>query len=117
MKQEKLKWIAKGIFFGGLFFVAVTLGTQWLWNNLAVDIFSVKPVTLFQALGLLLLGRILTGGFGKRGGHWGGGMWHKRKFMKEKWEQMSEEERNQFMGKWGGGRCGPWGKHAPASEV
>ena len=113
MKQEKMKWIAKGIFFGLVFFAAITFGTMWLWNNLAVDIFSVKQITWIQALGLLLLGRILTGGFGKRGGHWS---WHKRKFMKERWEQMSEEQRAQYLSRWGGKKCGHWGLHENPTE-
>ncbi|WP_428565989.1 MAG: hypothetical protein ACP59X_05610 [Solidesulfovibrio sp. DCME] len=36
----------------------------WLWNGLMPQLFGLPPVGYWQAVGLLLLGRILTGGFG-----------------------------------------------------
>jgi hypothetical protein len=49
------------MFFGGIV-------VQWLWNWLVPDIFGVRRVTFWEALGLLALCRILFGGFGKGGG-------------------------------------------------
>jgi hypothetical protein len=40
---------------------------QWLWNWLLPDIFGLRRVTFWEALGLLALCRILFGGFGKGG--------------------------------------------------
>ena len=42
---------------------------QWLWNWLLPDIFGLRRVTFWEALGLLALCRILFGGFGKGGSH------------------------------------------------
>ena len=41
---------------------------QWLWNWLLPDIFGLRAVTFWEALGLLALSRILFGGFSKGGG-------------------------------------------------
>jgi len=38
-----------------------------LWNWLAPDLFGWRPITFWQALGLLLLCRILFGGMGRHG--------------------------------------------------
>ncbi len=42
-----------------------------LWNALLPPLFGFPVVTLWQALGLLVLSRILFGGFGRHGGHHG----------------------------------------------
>lgn len=36
---------------------------QWLWNALLPDILGVKAINYWQSLGLLLLSKILFGGF------------------------------------------------------
>jgi len=56
-------------------------------------------------LGILLLSKILFGGFGGRGfrGGPGGHAWKQQ--MKEKWNTMSEEEREKFKAEWKN-RCG-----------
>ena len=76
-----------------------------LWNWLMPVIFGLKPVTFLQALGLLVLGKILFGGFHRHGGGWRGRRWKDR--MAERWMEMSPEERERFRagmrGRWG---CG-----------
>lgn len=65
------KRIAIGIalFFGFLFFIAFGgYAVLLLWNWLMPELFNLRPLTFWQALGLLALCRILFGGFG-RGGH------------------------------------------------
>jgi hypothetical protein len=65
------KRIAIGItfFFGFLFFIAFGgVVVLLLWNWLMPDIFNLRRLTFWEALGLLALCRILFGGFGK-GGH------------------------------------------------
>ncbi len=83
-----------------------------LWNWLMPAIFGVRPVTFLQALGLLLLGKILFGGFHRHGG--GPRGW--RRHMAERWEQMTPEEREKFRsgmrGRWG---CG-FRTSEPAAE-
>jgi hypothetical protein len=44
---------------------------QLLWNWLVPPLFGVPHVSFWQALGLLVLCRILFGGFGRHGGHRG----------------------------------------------
>jgi hypothetical protein len=35
---------------------------MWVWNLVMPDVFGVKPITLWQALGILILASILFGG-------------------------------------------------------
>jgi hypothetical protein len=63
-----------------------------LWNWLAPSVFGLRPVTFWQALGVLVLSKILFGGFRGRPRH--GGRWRHR--MSERWQQMSPEERDKF---------------------
>jgi hypothetical protein len=63
-----------------------------LWNWLGPAVFGAREITFWQALGLLVLSRILVGGLG--GGH--GDDKHGRHRMMEKWEQMTPEERERF---------------------
>jgi hypothetical protein len=64
-----------------------------LWNWLAPTLFGLRLITFWQALGLLALCRILFGGFGLGGG---GHRSHSRRRMRERWEQMTPEEREKF---------------------
>jgi len=65
---------------------------MWLWNWLAPAVFGGHTITFWQALGLLILARILVGGLG--GGH-GDDKRGRRRTM-EQWEQMTPEEREAF---------------------
>ena len=74
VSQTIARKIAIGIalLFGFLFFILFGgILVQWLWNWLVPDIFGVRRVTFWEALGLLALSRILFGGFGKGGGSHG----------------------------------------------
>ena len=75
-----------------------------LWNWLAAELFGLRQVTFWQAIGLLALCRILFGGFGLSGG---GNRNSRRRMegrirervserMAERWEQMTPEERERF---------------------
>jgi hypothetical protein len=67
--------------------------TEHLWNWLMPSIFGLRLITFWQALGLVVLGKILFGGFHKHGG---GGRREWRRHMEARWGQMSEEEREKF---------------------
>jgi len=63
-----------------------------LWNWLAPALFGAHAIDFWQALGLLVLSKLLFGGF--RGGlgrhrHW-------RARMAQRWDEMSDEERERF---------------------
>ena len=73
--REIASTIARKIAIGIAFFIAfllfILLGgfiVQWLWNWLLPDIFGLRAITWWEALGLLALSRILFGGFGRGGG-------------------------------------------------
>lgn len=72
---------------------AVTWIVMQLWNCLLPDLFTgVSRIGYWQALGVLLLSRILFGGLrGGHGGHWRGRSAH--------WENMTPEEREQLKGR------------------
>jgi len=66
--------------------------TMELWNALLPQIFGWNRITFWQGIGLLVLSRILFGGFHRHSGHRDG--WKRR--MKERWEHMTPEEREKF---------------------
>lgn len=78
------------VLFGLLVLALLTFLTQQLWNWLVPDLFRGPVITFWQALGLLLLSKILFGGLGK-GGHSGPHSWKRR--AHEKFSRMSPEER------------------------
>jgi hypothetical protein len=71
-----------------------------LWNVLVPPIFGWHTISFWQGIGLLLLSKILFGGF-HRHGHGGRNQWKHR--MKERWESMTPDEREKFRT---GMRCG-----------
>ena len=80
------KKVATGValFMGFLVFVAVGgVVVQLLWNWLLPSLFGVPEVTLWQALGLLALSRILFGGFGRGGGSHDGPRRHHREWWRK----------------------------------
>ena len=79
-----------------------------LWNWLMPAIFGLGMITFWQGIGLLILGKMLFGGFrskwGRGGcgyGHCGHGGYHRS--WKNKWQEkmmsMSPEEREKFKAK------------------
>jgi hypothetical protein len=65
-------------------------------------IFGLKVISFTQALGLLILSKILFGGF-RGGGSWGGNRMHfwKNK-MTERMQNISPEDREKMKTKWRG---------------
>ena len=91
-----------------------------LWNNILVAVLHISVINFWQALGLFALSRILFGGFpGKPG--WAGYGRRRREMeeMRNKWFNMSPEERQHFKQHWGnrfrGGQT-PVTPESPASE-
>lgn len=84
------KKIAIGIalLFGFAFFVVVGgFVVQWLWNWLVTDLFGLRRVTIWEALGLLALSRIMFGSFGSGGG----GRRHHKHHKREWWKKHKKE--------------------------
>lgn len=87
-----VRWSVKGIAVLAAVIAVVallSLAVMLLWNALVPQLFRGPPLQYWQALGLLLLSRILFGGLRGRGwhGHWRQRMW------RERWENMTPEER------------------------
>jgi hypothetical protein len=112
MKGNRLGRVLKIAPFALLMFALFVFVVMQLWNWLMPALFGLKVITYWQALGLLVLSKILFGGF--RGGHgrgWGGGGgWRHR--MRERWEQMSPEERERFRQ----GMHDRWGHGTPPTQ-
>ena len=91
-----LKKAVKFVFFAALFVAIATFATMSLWNWLMPMIFHLPLLTFWQTLGLLVLSRILTGGFGRGGqGGWARGRAWKRQ-MQQRMEAFSPAEREKF---------------------
>jgi hypothetical protein len=78
-----------------------------LWNGILPSVLHVSAITFPQAIGILVLSKILFGGFKggpRRGGPWGGA-W--KDGMREKWQNMTPEQQEQFKQKMRE-RCGSW---------
>ena len=109
----KARWVIRGLKIAVLAIVAATvLGfiVESLWNWLGPEVFGARTITFWQALGILILSKILFGGFRGRPGY--GGHWRRR--MRERWEQMSPEEREKFR-QGAFGTCGGTKDIAPGS--
>ena len=98
MRIPKWLFVAAPIGFAVFIFIGGEI-VMHLWNWLAPELFGLRQVTFWQALGLLLLCRILFGGFGLGGG---GSQSGPRRKMGERWEQMTPEERERFRQGWRG---------------
>ncbi|MDB6158205.1 MAG: hypothetical protein JWO04_1911 [Gammaproteobacteria bacterium] len=87
-------WLMKGaaaIVLIPAFVAAVSFVVMLLWNALVPSLFAGPALGFWQAVGLLVLCRILFGGF--RGhGHRG---W-KHRAWRERWHRMTPEERDRF---------------------
>ncbi len=96
----KMRWMWIPVCVIG-FIVLAGLVVMALWNWLMPAIFGLGVITYWQALGILVLAKLLFGGFrgkgwggGKCCGHsgGGGGYYWKHKF-KNRWQNMSPEEK------------------------
>lgn len=100
------KWIFLAPFGLAAFVALGGYAVMLLWNWLVPAIIGWKLITFWQAVGLLALCRILFGG------HGGGGFRRfrdKRRQMRERWEKMSPEEREELRQKMRG-HCGCFGE-------
>ena len=109
MKQFWIKKVLGMVLCAALAIVAIGFVVMTLWNNILVAVLGVKAITYCQALGIFVLGKLLFGGIGRGGKCGGGGCgWKGRgEAMKEKWQNMSDEEREKFKEDWRF-RCKSW---------
>ena len=99
-------WIKRAIFIpiaiaAGVFIFGSVV--MYLWNAILPGVLGIGAITFWQAIGILVLSKILFGGF--KGGH-GHHKWHGHSpDMREKWMHLSSEEREKMRAEWRG-RCG-----------
>jgi hypothetical protein len=100
MKGHRFVRMLKFLPFAVLFVALFGFVVMALWNWLMPALFSLKAIGYWQALGLVILCRILFGGRGSMGRD---GRWRDR--MAERCERMTPEERERFrqgfLGRWG----------------
>lgn len=88
---------------------------MFLWNTILVKVVGVEVINFWQAIGLFVLSRILFGSF-----HFNKGRHIKHKMRKgarwkEKWMNMSDEERTEFKQRWKE-RCGRPPRRRPSES-
>ena len=101
-KRSKSSWFKHAIFIP----IAITAGVflfSWvvmlLWNGILPKVLSVNTITFWQALGILVLSKILFGGF--KGGNRRPESHHKyNQDSLNRWMHMSREEREKMRAEW-----------------
>ena len=115
--ERRVAVFIKIIVIAGIVIAGFGSAVLHLWNWLMPEIFGLKAITFWQALGLMGLSWILfRAGFlghpfrGRRAG------WK----MQQQWRQMTPEQRAEFkklMQERCSGRRGPRGQHIPQQHV
>lgn len=112
MRGHRIARAAKFILFAIVAALVLGFIILRLWNWLMPAVFGLHAIGYWQAVGLLVLSKILFGGF--RGGRWRGGRWRRR--MMERWAQMTPEEREKFRAAMQS-RCGSFGRPSPEAPM
>lgn len=118
MKKKRIIWkVFAGIMMVTLFALIMGFGTMMLWNWLVPSLFNGPLITFWQALGLLLLCKLLLGFPHKH--HEGGWAGKKRKW-KEHWEAktsgMTPEEKEKMKDHFSRCMGGGWGWKSPRDK-
>ena len=100
-------WVARAIFIplaiaAGIFIFGSIV--MLLWNGILPAVFGIGTITFWQALGILVLSKILFSSF--RGGNWHR---HHRYDWRNRWMHLSPEEREKMRAEWKE-RCRPAAK-------
>lgn len=114
--MNKKFWIKKIVGFSLLALAGIALLTwvvMLLWNGVLAEVVPVSTVTYWQALGLLVLSKILFGGFRGKGGDYKK-RWKEK--MAAKLEGLSPEEREKIKEEWRN-RCNMWKRNSVEPEV
>jgi hypothetical protein len=103
MNKFTFKSRGLGVIIGLAVIIVFAAVVMFLWNNLLPGIFGLSVLNYWQALGILALSRILFSGIGGSflgfgRGAFRGDLRHHNP-LREKWINMSEEERKAFVEK------------------
>ena len=114
-------WIKRAIFIpiaiaAGIFIFGSVV--MLLWNNLLPIVFGFKVITFWQAIGLLVLAKILFGGFG--GGHGRHRCHcqcqHDHMHRHGRWMHLTPEERETMKAEWKERGCPSGHPEEPAAR-
>jgi hypothetical protein len=113
-------WLLRGLkifFFVSLFIVVAGYATMSLWNWLVPVLFNGPAISFWQTLGLLVLTRILFGGWGRGGrpGDWSRRREIWRKKMESRMAHLTPEEQEKFRQKMRSS-CGPAWMRRPQED-
>ena len=115
MKRNRGLHVLKILVLVSLAITVFSFVTMHLWNWVMPAVFGLRTITWLQALALLVLGKILFGGFHRHGGGCRDRGWKHR--MAERWMEMTPEERERLLAGLRGRRgCWPGGSRGAASE-
>ena len=89
--HNKKSWFIKGFFFVLVFIAVLSLVVMVLWNWLMPMIFGITAITYLQALGLLILSKILLTGIGKRPSPY---YYNRRKYWHHRTEDNNIDDKN-----------------------
>jgi len=107
--MSKSRFIKKGIGIAIMIVICIFLLSavvMFLWNHILVPVLNINVITIWQALGIFILSKILFGGFKGKGGRCGESK-GKGRMMMENWHNMSPEEKDAFKEKLRS-RCRSW---------
>jgi hypothetical protein len=95
MKYHYVKKAALALLMAGLWIILMGLVIMTLWNHIIAPIAGIGMLGFWQALGLFVLMRLLTGGLFRP---WWAMGWKNRwkRNWQDKWRTMSPQERAQF---------------------
>lgn len=111
MKVHGVSRVLAILLMGALAATLFSFVVMWLWNWLMPPLFGLHVLSFWQALGLLILSKILFSGFHGRPGFTRD--WRMR-FIR-RWDEMTPEEREKFR-EGLHRRCGPPGP-SPAAPT
>lgn len=94
--QPWLKRLLWGVPLMAIIIVALGAVLMWLWNWLVPAIFEGPSINLIEAIGLLVMGRLLTG-MGSRGTSWS---CNKKQAWKRTWASLSTAEKQALQEKY-----------------
>ena len=92
MRRHWILRVLKFVVFATLLIAIFSFLVMRLWNWLMPALFAWRLISYWQAIGILVLSKLLFGGFRGRPGC--RGYWRHR--MLKRWEQMTPEEREKF---------------------
>lgn len=114
MKRRIPFHIARVLLIIGVIALALGFLVMQLWNALVPQLFAGPVITFWQAVGLLLLARLLTfSGGPARFSAFRHHQWRRR--YEERMASMSPDQRERMRRAWGR-HCGPWGEDDPFAE-